>query len=560
LNLKSLSTKGLSNRRLRLAESVNDRMIGLMRLILASAALLIIYLDPAEPDRFVPATYTALAIYFGYSLVLYLSARFKKPKLKWRFAWAHWVDVLCYTVLIALSNGTNSIFFSFFYFSILIASFRWGFRSGMRVTLVSTVLFCTVGYLTAPVSFDLNRFLLRPISMLALGYMTAYWGGFELELRRRLKFLRSVTRLSNPRFGVERTIHLALEQLRAYYDADKCLLIEFRSENTEGYLRRISRNGGENSVVSCEPIGAEAAAIFLSDSPLHALIKRRTSQAPVIYDIEANEILKTNKKNETLVNILESKPFLSVPINYQSEIIGRLYVVGGPADFRPAEVDFILQAVEQLIPVLDNIRLVNSLASKAAEREREKIARDIHDSVLQPYIGLQFGLAAIRQKVERGDTDVLQQFTSLSELTVKAIEDLRHYVRGIKIAERDGALFLPELRRFTAEFTEATGIEVKLQAPDDLGISSRLGAEVLQMVAEGLSNIRRHTQARVAWTALTEEDGNLILRIENEDRRGNTRTPFLPRSLSERAQALGGVLTVRANGSKRTIVDIQIPL
>lgn len=559
MNLKSLSTKGLSNRRLRFAESVDDRMIGLMRLILASAALLIIYLDPAEPDRFVPATYTALAIYFGYSLVLYLTARFKKPKLKWRFAWAHWVDVLCYTILIALSSGTNSIFFSFFYFSILIASFRWGFRSGMRVTLVSTVLFCTVGYLTAPVSFDLNRFLFRPISMLALGYMTAYWGGFELELRRRLKFLRNVTRLSNPRFGVDRTIHLALEQLRAYYDADKCLLIEFRSGNAEGYLRRISRNG-ENAVVSCEPIGADAAAIFLSDSPLHALIQRRTSDAPLIYDIDANEILKTNGKNETLLNIFESKPFLSVPINYRSEIIGRLYVVGGPADFRPADVDFILQAVEQLIPVLDNIRLVGTLASNAAEREREKIARDIHDSVLQPYIGLQFGLAAIRQKVERGDTDVLEQFTSLSELTGKAIEDLRHYVRGIKTAEPYGAMFLPELRRFTAEFTEATGIEVNLQASDDLDISSRLGAEVLQMVAEGLSNIRRHTQARVAWTALTEEDGNLILRIENEDRHGHTKTAFLPRSLSERAQALGGMLSVRVNGSKRTIIDIQIPL
>jgi signal transduction histidine kinase len=534
-------------------------MIGLMRLILASAALLIIYLDPAEPDRFVPATYTALAIYFGYSLVLYLTARFKKSKLEWRFAWAHWIDVFCYTVLIALSSGTNSIFFSFFYFSILIASFRWGFRSGMRVTLVSTVLFCTVGYLTAPVSFDLNRFLLRPISMLALGYMTAYWGGFELELRRRLKFLRDVTRISNPRFGVDRTIHLALEQLRAYYDADKCLLIEFRSENAEGYLRRISRSG-ENSVVSCEPIGADAAAIFLSVSPHHALIQRRTSHAPLIYDIEANEILKTNAKNETLVNIFESKPFLSVPISYRSETIARLYVVGGPADFRPADVDFILQAVAQLIPVLDNIRLVDSLASNAAEREREKIARDIHDSVLQPYIGLQFGLAAIRQKVERGDTDVLEQFTSLSELTVKAIEDLRHYVRGIKTAEPDGAMFLPELRRFTAEFTEATGIEVKLQAPDDFGISSRLGAELLQMVAEGLSNIRRHTQARVAWTVLTEEDGNLILRIENEDPDGQTKTPFLPRSLSERAQALGGELSVHVNGSKRTIVDIQIPL
>ncbi|HEX3280380.1 MAG TPA: histidine kinase [Pyrinomonadaceae bacterium] len=531
-------------------------MIGLIRLILASAALLIIYLDPAEPDRFVPATYTALAVYFIYSLVLYLTARFKEPKLKWRFTWAHWVDVFCYTVLIALSSGTNSIFFSFFYFSILIASFRWGFRSGMLVTLVSTILFTTVGYLSAPVSFDLNRFLFRPISLLALGYMTAYWGGFELELRRRLKFLRDVTRLSNPRFGVDRTIHLALEQLRAYYDADLCMLIECREENSAGNIRRISRSG-ENSGVA--PISAEAAAIFLSVPPGHALIQRRRSHTPLIYDIEANEILKSSAKNEALVNILESKPFLSVPINYRSETIARLYVVGGRADFRPTEVDFILQAVEQLIPVLDNIRLVDSLASNAAERERERIARDLHDSVVQPYIGLQLGLAAIGKKVERGDSDVASAINSLVDLTTKGLAELRHYVGEIKTGERDtNTLLIPAIRRFAARFSEATAIKVNVEAGDHLSVSDRLAAELFQMITEGLSNVRRHTEASVATIVLVESDEDMTLRIENDS---NDRVlPFHPRSLAERAASLGGVLTVDLNGRKNTIVNIQIPL
>lgn len=529
-----------------------------MRLILASAALLIIYLDPAEPDRLVPATYTALVIYFVYSLVLYITARFQKPKRKWRFYWAHWVDVFCYTVLIALSSGTNSIFFSFFYFSILIASFRWGFQSGVLVTLVSSILFTTVGYLTAPSSFDLNRFLLRPISMLALGYMIAYWGGFELELRRRLKFLRDIARSSNPRFGVEHTINSALEQLRVYYDADFCMLIEPSRHKDTCYLRRVARNG-ENQLVPRETISPAAAGVFLSVSPLYALVHSGRTRTALFYDIETSEIVKTDATNEALANILESKPFLSVPIIYQGKPVARLFVVGGPADFLPADVDFILQAVEQVIPVLDNIRLINHLASNAAEREREKLARDLHDSVVQPYIGLQLGLAAIRQKVERGDRDVLDELKTLADLTVKGIADLRHYIGEVKTGERNtDMLLVPAVRRFAAEYTEATGIKVNIQAADNLVVSDRLGAELLQMIAEALSNIRRHTEAREATAILAHRNGNLVLSIEN-DSDGRT-APFRPQSLRERATALGGVLTVDLNGYKRTIINIQIPL
>jgi signal transduction histidine kinase len=189
------------------------------------------------------------------------------------------------------------------------------------------------------------------------------------------------------------------------------------------------------------------------------------------------------------------------------------------------------------------------------------MARDIHDSVIQPYIGLQLGLASIRQKVERGEPDVLQQVQVLSDLTAKGIEDLRHYVGTMKTGERESNnLLVPAIRRFAARFTEATGISVKVEAPDHLGINDRLAAELFQMITEGLSNIRRHTHARVARTILSQQDGNVRLRIENEDLNGENSLPFFPRSLTERAAALGGQLQVHRNGNQQTIVDIQIPL
>jgi hypothetical protein len=121
---------------------------------------------------------------------------------------SHWIDVGCFLVLVALSSGTNSIFFFFFFFAILVASFRWGFKAGLRVTVISALSFMLIGYATAPAesTFELNRFLLRPIYLLVLGYMIAYWGGNEIKLKRRLNLLKEINLLANPRFGVSETI------------------------------------------------------------------------------------------------------------------------------------------------------------------------------------------------------------------------------------------------------------------------------------------------------------------------------------------------------------------
>src|ERR1051326_5153735 len=88
-------------------------MIALMRLILAASALIIIYIDPSEPDRYISVTYLVRVAYTVYSAALYLIAMMRKATTLHRvIEWSHWADVGWYVLLITLSSGTNSIFFS----------------------------------------------------------------------------------------------------------------------------------------------------------------------------------------------------------------------------------------------------------------------------------------------------------------------------------------------------------------------------------------------------------------------------------------------------------------
>jgi signal transduction histidine kinase len=80
------------------------------------------------------------------------------------------------------------------------------------------------------------------------------------------------------------------------------------------------------------------------------------------------------------------------------------------------------------------------------------------------------------------------------------------------------------------------------------------------MVAEGLSNVRRHTQSTRAAVRLAQKDGHLVLRVENEQSGGSPPGTFTPRSITERAAALGGSAHVEQGDGATTSVVIEIPL
>ena len=122
---------------------------------------------------------------------------------------AHWVDTGWYGVLIGLSGGTNSMFFFFFSFAILIASFQRGLRvGGLRHPGRGGPLHDHRLHDGSSGRVDVRA---QPVSAAAhlLARARLYdglLGGTEIKLKRRLALLKDIGRLSNPRFGVDQTL------------------------------------------------------------------------------------------------------------------------------------------------------------------------------------------------------------------------------------------------------------------------------------------------------------------------------------------------------------------
>jgi signal transduction histidine kinase len=546
---------------------MDERRVTVMRLLLATAALGIIYIDPSEPDRYVDITYTVLTLYVAYSALLCAYAWRGLPLALTPIA--HWVDVGWYVLLIGLSSGTHSIFFFFFFFAIQTASFQRGFRSGLSVTLVSATLFSAVGFVTAPAepAFELNRFLLRPLALLGLGYLTAYWGGYLTTLMRRLTLLKDVSTLANPRFGVEHTLGMLLAQLRAFYDAEACWLV-MTDPLTGGHsLRRVDRRDPAGAMRG-EPIAAGLAHHLLALPATQAVVTRGAlrlwpwghPEEPRMhaYDVEtgARQVVPPQ-----VCGVLEAASCLTVPWRQHHETRGRLFLTASRRRaFTISDVHFLLQLLAQVMPTIENIHLVDQLAAAAAKTERERMAHDLHDGVIQPYVGLQMGLLAVCDKLAAGRLDVQGDLKQLLNLTNLGIADLYRYTGGLRGCRERRDSLLPAMQRFAARFAQTTGIAVHVEAPTALSVHDRLMAEVLHIVLEGLSNVRRHTCSTQVTLSLACANGHLSLRIANAVAVGAVPAPFVPRSIRERTAALGGRMRVERSADHGTVVVVDIPL
>src|SRR5204863_7954014 len=153
---------------------VTDRRLSALRLTLAVAALIIIYAIPSEPDRYVHLTYYSLIAHAIYSFAVYAIARrrinFSQTTLRSVVA----IDLAWYTLLTAISSGTNGLFF-FYLFAVIVASSRGGPLFGFLVTVISAALSIGVGFFAAPQgAFDQTRFVMRPLAIVGLGYILAF--------------------------------------------------------------------------------------------------------------------------------------------------------------------------------------------------------------------------------------------------------------------------------------------------------------------------------------------------------------------------------------------------
>ena len=332
--------------------------------------------------------------------------------------------------------------------------------------------------------------------------------------------------------------------LRACVGAEICLIAIGESGERGGVLF-----GTHEATSEC----GSAASQALLDLPAEALV----FTGPLVHGAATRGAAAALA---ALAARSELNSFVCLPLSADG-LNARLCFANVHRSITSAQLADLTRLAEQVSTVMKSIHFGARLALDLARHERRQISRDLHDSAIQPFIGLKLGLEALRRRLGKDD-DLVKDLDCLIAIAGAGVGELREYVGTLKAAPASSAVgsLASTVRRQAKKFGALYGIEATVIASNEVSISAPMQHEVIQIIREGLANIRRHTAARHAAIHLGHRRGKLLLEISN-DHGGpaRARSRFRPRSICERAKELGGQVRVkRRNGHTVIVVDLPI--
>jgi signal transduction histidine kinase len=204
-------------------------------------------------------------------------------------------------------------------------------------------------------------------------------------------------------------------------------------------------------------------------------------------------------------------------------------------------------------------------AELAVLRERERLARDLHDSLGHTLVALSVQLEAVQRLYRVDPVQASAQVDELKALVRASMEALRRSLAGLRTPGLGERALRPALQALCVEFGERTGLTVTCQvdaAADTLGPA--LAETLWRVVQEALTNVEKHAQARQVTVELTCASPAAQLRVTDDGiglPPGAESAPnrFGLRGMRERVEGVGGTFTVRSN-ERGTTVEVVVPL
>lgn len=221
----------------------------------------------------------------------------------------------------------------------------------------------------------------------------------------------------------------------------------------------------------------------------------------------------------------------------------------------------LIEIAPELVRLLDSAELVDLLQDEAAGHERSRIGRDLHDSAIQPYLGLKFAVEGLVQRAD-ADNPLRQDLEALAQMVNSEIASLREVISLLRTGSTQGDnALVPAVRRLVQRFPRLFGVDVQLDCPATLNTSRALAGMLFQLINEALNNVRKHTSARRIWIRIERQDHTLHLRIRDNagSLQGRRLPDFVPATLAERVADLGGTLDIGHADALDTELHITVP-
>lgn len=266
---------------------------------------------------------------------------------------------------------------------------------------------------------------------------------------------------------------------------------------------------------------------------------------------------------------------LGVPIRSPDGTVGGLYLADreDSQPFGRHELSLLERFATQAALAITNARLHRHLTTLAISEERERITREMHDSLAQVLGYVITKTSALREMLRQPDRlpDAERHLRQLEQAARDAYADVREAILSLRTSLAPHRSLTETLRSYLERWQEQTGITVSadIEPTDDTlcGLQPIAELQLLRIVQEGLANVRKHAQATKVRLILHRTDSMIQVILEDDGIRFDPtlleRTHY-PRfglaTMRERAEAVGGTLLIDSKPGHGTRIVVTPPL
>ncbi|MEJ7803128.1 MAG: GAF domain-containing sensor histidine kinase [Candidatus Limnocylindria bacterium] len=265
----------------------------------------------------------------------------------------------------------------------------------------------------------------------------------------------------------------------------------------------------------------------------------------------------------------EMHSFLGMPITASGAVVGRLYLTNklDAAEFSAEDQSLVEMFALHAGIAIENARLHDQVRRLAIVDERDRISRDLHDSVIQAIYGQTLALDDVPELIGEDPDEATRRVDEAIDALHAVIRDIRNFIFGLRPVLLESGSLTDGLRHLATELHRNGGVEVSVSIADDAEVDLmpiEVVAELLAVTREALSNIARHASATHASVVLTSTSDEFRLELGDNGRgfdaaRVPERGHHGLANMRARSETLGGAFDIQSSADAGTRIIISLP-
>ena len=267
-----------------------------------------------------------------------------------------------------------------------------------------------------------------------------------------------------------------------------------------------------------------------------------------------------------IVGRLGIDTMLVVPLQTSERAVGALNVYGTKGKrFGPRDTEIMTLFAHQAAVAIENARLYEQARTLAVAEERNRMAREIHDTLAQGFTGILLQLQVAESLLDGEEPDARARLQRAQELARSSLREARRSVWNLRPSTLQGRTLPEALRDYLNEWRGHTGIGTNLVLlGDDRPLSPATEETLLRVAQESLNNAYKHAGAESVEVTLAIEADSVRLRVCDDGvglgelARPSDGGGFGLVSMRERAGRLGGTLEIESAPGQGTCVQVIV--